>query len=82
MAKDLNGILEDLQARMAELIASSPAKDLQANLGALLRQGFSRLDLATREELELQTELLRRAQTRLKELEARVAQIEARQETH
>lgn len=71
-------ILEDMQNRVAQLLAQSPAKDLEQNVRALLRQGFSRLDLATREELELQTELLSRARSRLSELEARVAALEAR----
>jgi BMFP domain-containing protein YqiC len=71
-------ILEDLQSRIAQLLAQSPAKDLEQNVRALLRQGFSRLDLATREELDLQTELLSRARARLSELEARVSALEER----
>jgi ubiquinone biosynthesis accessory factor UbiK len=58
-------ILEQMQSRLEELFRQSPARDLEQNVRALLRQGFSKLDLATREELDLQVELLRRAQQRI-----------------
>ncbi len=73
---DSPGLLERMQRQLHELLAQSPAKDLEENLRALLRQGFGKLDLATREDLELQSELLRRAQERIRELEARIAALE------
>lgn len=73
---NVNTILEDMQKRVSQLLSQSPAKDLEQNLKLLLRQGFNRLDLATREELELQRELLSRARLQLTELEARVAALE------
>ena len=73
---NVNTILEDMQKRVSQLLSQSPAKDLEQNLKLLLRQGFNRLDLATREELELQRELLSRARLQLTELEARVATLE------
>src|SRR5690242_12115097 len=53
-------LLEDLSARISEFLAASPAKDLEKNLRALLGATFARLNLATREELELQTRVLAR----------------------
>lgn len=73
---DSNSVLDQMQRQLNELFAQSPAKDLEQNLRVLLRQGFSKLDLATREDLDLQSELLQRAQERIKELEARVARLE------
>ncbi len=70
-------ILEDLSARISEFLAASPAKDLEKNLRALLSAAFSRLDLATREELEIQIKVLARTREKLAELEARVAELEA-----
>jgi BMFP domain-containing protein YqiC len=67
-----------MQARISELARQTPARDLEQNVRALLQQGFARLDLATREELDLQNELLARARARLTELEARVAELEKR----
>ena len=71
-------ILDDLSARISEFLAASPAKDVEKNLQALLSAAFARLDLATRAELEIQAKVLARARDKLSELEARVAELEAR----
>ncbi len=68
---------EDLQARVSKLLDESPAADLKANLRALMQQGFERFDLATREQLDLQADLLARARTLITDLEVRVARLEA-----
>ena len=52
--------LEQLQQRVSEVLANSPAKDLDANLKAALNAFFARLDLVTREEFDIQVEVLRR----------------------
>ena len=71
-------LLEDLSARISEFLAASPAKDLEKNLRALLGATFARLNLATREELELQTKVLARTREKVAELERRVAEFEAK----
>jgi hypothetical protein len=52
--------------------------DLEKNARALLAGAFSRLDLVTREEFDAQARLLARTREQLEQLEARVAQLEAR----
>lgn len=69
--------LDDVAARLGELAAASPAKDIEKNARALLSSGLSKLDLVTREEFEVQAALLARAQERLAALEQRVAALEA-----
>ncbi|MBI4754835.1 MAG: accessory factor UbiK family protein [Betaproteobacteria bacterium] len=69
-------ILDDLSARLSELLATSPARDIEKNARALMGSVFSRLDLVTREEFDVQSELLARTRARLEALEARVAQLE------
>jgi BMFP domain-containing protein YqiC len=71
-------ILDDLSARISEFLAASPAKDVEKNLQALLSAAFAKLDLATRAELEVQAKVLARSREKLTELEARVAELEAR----
>jgi len=71
-------ILDDLSARISEFLAASPAKDIEKNLQALLSAAFAKLDLATRAELEVQAKVLARSREKLSELEARVAELEAR----
>ena len=68
---------DDLSAKLSELVKNSPAKDIEKNVRALLAQGFAKLDLVTREEFDIQAEVLARARQQLTTLEARVAELEA-----
>jgi len=74
-------IFDDLSAKLSEMIKNSPAKDIEKNVRALLAQGFSKLDLVTREEFDIQAEVLARARQQLTTLEARVAELEAQRNT-
>ncbi|MBP7641061.1 MAG: accessory factor UbiK family protein [Thauera sp.] len=69
--------LEELSARLSAVIAASPAADIEKNARALLASFFSRLDLVTREDFDVQGEVLRRTREKLKALEERVARLEA-----
>lgn len=71
-------IFDDLSAKLSEAANSGPAKDIEKNVRALLAQGFSKLDLVTREEFDIQTQVLARAREQLTALETRVAELEAR----
>src|SRR2546421_10956600 len=71
-------LLSELSARLAALAADNPAKDLQKNFRALLSGAFARLDLVSREEYDIQSQVLARAREKLAALEARVAELEAR----
>ena len=68
---------EEMSAKLNEAVANGPARDFEKNARALLAQGFAKLDLVTREEYEVQVQLLSRAQEKLRELEARVTTLEA-----
>lgn len=70
--------LDEIVSRLSEVVANSPVKDFEKNARALLEQGFARLNLVTREEFEIQTRLLSRAQEKLAELEAKVSALEAK----
>ena len=67
----------DLQTKLGQVFENSPAKDIEKNVKAMLAQGFSRLDLVTREEFDIQTQVLARTRAKLEALEARVAELEA-----
>ena len=71
-------LLEEIDQRMREILARSPAADLEKNLRALLTSAFSRVDLVTREEFDVQREVLARTRAKLQELEARLAELEKR----
>ena len=68
---------DEISAKLSEAVANSPAKDFEKNARALLAQGFAKLDLVTREEFDVQTQLLSRTREKLAALEARVADLEA-----
>jgi BMFP domain-containing protein YqiC len=70
--------LSELQDKVQQVLEQSPAKDLEKNMRAMLNQGFSKLDLLTREEFDVQAEVLARTRAKLEALEARVAELESR----
>ena len=70
--------LSELSARLAELAAANPAKDLQRNMRGLLASAFARLDLVSREEFDVQSQVLGRAREKVAALEARVVELESR----
>jgi BMFP domain-containing protein YqiC len=70
-------MLDDLRSRIEGALRDSPAQDIERNLRTLLASWFDRLDLVLREDFEVQKKLLERAQAKLAELEARVAELEA-----
>lgn len=61
---------EEMSSKLNEAVTNGPAKDFEKNARALLAQGFSKLDLVTREEYEV-------LEQRLNKLEARLAALEA-----
>ncbi len=71
-------LFDDLRERIDEALRNSPAQDIEKNLRALLSAWFDRLDLVLRDDFEVQKKLLERAQAKLTELEARIAELEAR----
>src|SRR5690606_32052779 len=71
--------VEDFQKNISELIARSPAADIERNMRAFMTQTFSRLDLVTREEFDIQVQLVEKAMLRITALESRLDQLEGRQ---
>lgn len=73
-----NSFLDELNAKIGEVLAASPAKDLEKNLRAMMMAVFAKLELATREELDVQAKVLGRTREKLEALESRVAELEAK----
>lgn len=74
---DAPNFFNDLQSKINQVLENSPAKDIEKNVKALLNQGFSKLDLVTREEFDVQTQVLAKTRAKLEALEARIAELEA-----
>ncbi len=73
-----NDWFEDLQKNMSDLIARSPAADIERNVKGFLGQTFTKLDLVTREEFDIQSELLARTRIKVDTLETQVRALETR----
>ncbi len=69
-------ILEEIGQRLGSLIAASPAADIERNARALLASVFAKLDLVSREEFDIQAQVLQRTREKLKALEARIERLE------
>ena len=72
------GSLDDLAARIGKVLESSPAKDIERNVRALLQAGLSRLDVVPRQEFDTQARVLLRTRELVEALEARVSDLEGR----
>lgn len=73
-----NDFFSQLQQNVSDLIANSPAADLEKNMKAFMGQAFNRMDLLTRDEFDTQMALLERALARIAALEQRVQELEAK----
>jgi BMFP domain-containing protein YqiC len=72
----VQNIANDMQSKVEDAIRQSPAKDLEKNVRSLMTQGFQKMDLVTREEFDLQTQVLAKTRAKLEELEAKVTALE------
>jgi BMFP domain-containing protein YqiC len=69
-------LIDEVSAKVRDMLANSPARDIEANVRAMLAATFARLDLVTRHEFDVQTELLARTREKLAALEARLAALD------
>ncbi|MDR2452481.1 MAG: accessory factor UbiK family protein [Candidatus Accumulibacter sp.] len=69
-------IFEEFCARLSALIAASPAADIEKNARALLSGFFARLDLVSREEFDIQAQVLQRTREKIDALEKRLERLE------
>jgi BMFP domain-containing protein YqiC len=71
-----NQFFNDMQNKVQQVLDSSPAKDFEKNVKAIMSQGFAKLDLVTREEFDIQAQVLAKTRAKLEALETRVAELE------
>ncbi len=72
-------LIDEIGAKLSEVFANSPARDVEKNMRALLVAFFDRFDLVTRDDFEAQKRVLERARVRIAELETRLGELEARE---
>ncbi len=69
--------LNEISNKIKDVVSSSPLGDVEKNLNALLKGVFTKMELVTREEFEVQAEVLRNTRQKLELLEARLAELES-----
>ena len=70
--------IEDIAQRLTSVLpdgVQSIQKDVEKNFKAVLQSVFAQMDLVTREEFDVQTEVLRRSREKLDSLEKRMNEL-------
>ncbi len=69
-------MFEDFTQRVSNLIANSPAAEVEKNVRSMMSSFFSKLDLVTREEFDTQANVLARTRQLVEQLTARLDELE------
>ena len=73
--------IDDLAKRISEAIPAGPrqiGEDIEKNLKAVLQSAFSKMNLVSREEFEVQKQVLARTRAMVETLERQVKELEAK----
>lgn len=70
-------VLNDLSIKIKEIVEKSPLGDAEKNIHALIRGALTKMELVSREEFDVQTEVLRHTREKLTLCEERLAELES-----
>lgn len=68
-------VLQDLSNKIRGIIENSPAADAEKNIHALIQGAFTKMELVSREEFDVQTEVLKTTREQLKQCEEKLAAL-------
>ncbi len=74
--------VNDLSNKIREIINNSPLADIEKNINALLRGVFTKMELISREEFDVQVQVLANTKQKLELLEAKLTFLEAELSTN
>lgn len=69
-------LFDEIGDKINQAISKGPFKDIEQNVKALIQSSLQKLDIVTREEFDVQQEVLLRTREQLMVLEARVIELE------
>ena len=72
---------QNISDKIRELLKNSPIEDIENNINALIKNKCTELGLVSREEFDVQTEVLRKTREKLETLEKALAEYETKQST-
>jgi len=70
--------IQEISDKIRKVIENSPISDINDNIHALLQGMFAKLDLISREEFDVQTQVLKRTRAKLEALEAKIESLETK----
>jgi len=68
-------LINDLSNKIRGIMQESPLGDAEKNINALLQGVFTKMALVSREEFDVQTEVLRNTREQLKRCEEKLAEL-------
>ncbi len=68
--------INEIYNKINEIIKSSPLENIDKNIHALIQGVFTKMELVTREEFDVQAEVLRNTREKLVQLELQLAHLE------
>ena len=68
--------LEKLSNELNNIIKNSPLPDAKKNIDALIQSAFAKMELISREEFDIQAEILKTTRDKLETCEKKLAEIE------
>ena len=69
-------LFDELGDKISQAVSQSPLKDIEHNLRALIQSALQKLDIVTRDEFDVQQEVLLRTREQLTTLEIRITELE------
>jgi len=70
--------IQEISDKISKIIEDSPISDIEENINALLQSTFTKLDLISREEFDVQTQVLKRTRLKLEDLEKKIDALQAK----
>ena len=70
--------MNEIANKIKEVVNNSPLGDTEKNIHALLKSIFTKMELVTREEFDVQTEVLRNTREKLVMLEKKLSELESK----
>ena len=68
--------IQEISQKIKHLVSDSPISDIDENINALLKGMFTKMDLITREEFDVQTGVLKKTREKLENIEKKLSKIE------
>lgn len=69
--------INEISSKIKEILENSPLSDADKNIHALIQGMLTKMELVSREEFEVQSEVLRNTREKLAQLEAKLAELES-----